>query len=149
MPRPILTPMKKINRRLRVIENRQLSPDVFVLTLGSESALPDIKSGQFANVLVENTNNVFLRRPFSIHDVDFAHNFIKFYIQKVGKGTQQLAKLRPGDSVDVVFPLGNGFSVGYEVRGTRHEVCNNTNPIPRTPHPAPLLVGGGCGVAPL
>jgi len=120
--------MTKVNRRLRVIENRPLSPDVFLLTLGSEQRLPDIKPGQFANILVENAPNVFLRRPFSIHDVDLAHNFIKFFIQKVGKGTEQLAKLKSGDGVEVVFPLGNGFSLKND------DV---------------LLAGGGVGVAPL
>ncbi|MDR2906535.1 MAG: dihydroorotate dehydrogenase electron transfer subunit [Bacteroidales bacterium] len=130
--------MKKVSRRLHVIENRPLSPDVFMLTLGSDQPLPEIKPGQFANLLIEPSGGAFLRRPLSIHDVDVANQFIKFYIQKKGKGTQQLAKLTTQDSVDVIFPLGNGFS-GYEVD------------LPRTPHPAPhiLLVGGGCGVAPL
>jgi dihydroorotate dehydrogenase electron transfer subunit len=139
-------PMKKVSRRLHVIENRPLSSDVFLLTLGSEEPLPEIKPGQFASILVENSSDVFLRRPFSIHDVDLAHNFIKFYIQKVGKGTEKLAKLTHHDSVDVIFPLGNGFMVtgnGYQVTGVEE--------IPDTRHPTPdiLLVGGGCGVAPL
>ena len=140
--------MKKVNRRLRVIENRPLSPEFFLLTLGSEQPLPEINPGQFANFLVENTNDVFLRRPFSIHDVDFSHNFIKFFIQKVGKGTEQLSKLKSGDSVDVLFPLGNGF-FGYEVRSTRCEVSTKHTPNPEPRNPATLLVGGGCGIAPL
>ena len=141
--------MKKVNRRLHVIENRPLSPEVFVLTLGSEESLPEIRPGQFANLLVEPANGAFLRRPFSIHDVDFTHRFIKFYIQKKGKGTQQLAKLTTNDSVDVIFPLGNGFdlsSVGaYCIRPQKVDdnegVCN-------TPLQT-LLIGGGCGIAPL
>jgi dihydroorotate dehydrogenase electron transfer subunit len=152
--------MKKFNRRLHVIENRPLSSDVFLLTLGLDinentddnvsaknfSPLQDIKPGQFANVLIENTNDVFLRRPFSIHDVDLTHNFIKFFIQKRGKGTEQLAKLTHNDSVDIIFPLGNGFDIDEMVRGTRCEVRGNASP---QAHPAPLLVGGGLGVAPL
>ncbi|MCL2026915.1 MAG: dihydroorotate dehydrogenase electron transfer subunit [Bacteroidales bacterium] len=121
--------MKKVNHRLHVIENRPLSQDVFLLTLGSENPLPDMKPGQFASILVENSGDVFLRRPFSIHDVDLTHNFIKFYIQKVGKGTEKLAKLTHHDSVDMIFPLGNGFEIKHE-----------TNI---------WLIGGGCGIAPL
>jgi len=167
--------MKKVNRRLRVIENRPLSPEVFLLTLGSDQSLPKIKPGQFANVLIENTNHVFLRRPFSIHDVDFTHNFIKFFIQKIGKGTEQLSKLKSGDSVDVLFPLGNGF-FGYGVasnetiipakagiphnegdvhqqgdsrlRGNDDKVIPSHNERSESA-PRTLLVGGGCGVAPL
>jgi len=148
--------MKKVSRCLHVIENRPLSPDVFVLTLGSEQPLPEILPGQFASILID---GIFLRRPFSIHDVDFSHNFIKFYIQKVGKGTEQLSKFKHGDFVDVLFPLGNGFEIRgtrYEVRGASPVAESIANDTPRTPHreqsePAPrtLLVGGGCGIAPL
>ncbi|MCL2414527.1 MAG: dihydroorotate dehydrogenase electron transfer subunit [Bacteroidales bacterium] len=142
--------MKKVNRRLRVIENRPLSPEVFLLTLGSEQPLPEIKPGQFANFLVENTNDVFLRRPFSIHDVDFSHNFIKFFIQKVGKGTEQLSKLKSGDTVDVLFPLGNGFTVHCGFDTSTSSVSGNRNAVVEPVEtPATLLVGGGCGIAPL
>ena len=139
--------MTKTNRRLRVIENRPLSPDVFLLTLGvvethGRASLQNIKPGQFANILVENAPNVFLRRPFSIHDVDLAHSFIKFFIQKVGKGTEQLAKLKSGDGVEVVFPLGNGFDI---CRGEVRSPSGQANPAPTNV----LLAGGGVGVAPL
>ena len=133
--------MKKVSRCLHVIENRPLSPDVFVLTLGSEQPLPEILPGQFASVLID---GIFLRRPFSIHDVDFSHNFIKFYIQKVGKGTEQLSKFKHGDFVDVLFPLGNGFSIdNCAVPNTndKSSIVNRQSSI--------LLVGGGCGAAPL
>ena len=129
--------MKKVSRYLHVIENRSLSQDVFVLTLGSEEPLPEIIPGQFVNVLVEPANGAFLRRPFSVHDVDFTHRFIKLYIQKKGKGTQQLAKLTTADSVDVLFPLGNGFTI------------KNEEPLTLNPSPLTLLVGGGAGIAPL
>jgi len=140
--------MKKVSRRLQVIENRPLSPDVFLLTLGSEQPLPEIKPGQFANFLVENTNGVFLRRPFSIHDVDFSHNFIKFFIQKAGKGTAQLSKLKSGDTVDVIFPLGNGFTVHSERQTANGNIPQNP-PFALRPSPFALLAGGGCGIAPL
>jgi len=146
--------MKKVSRCLQVIENRPLSPDVFLLTLGSEQSLPEIKPGQFANILVENTSDVFLRRPFSIHDVDFTHNFVKFFIQKVGKGTKQLAKLKHGEFVDVLFPLGNGFLID------NGQLIIDNCAVPNTINESKklsivncqlsiLLVGGGCGIAPL
>jgi len=154
--------MKKVSRRLHVIENRPLSPDVFLLTLGLDmnddvranvgannySPLQDIKPGQFASILID---GIFLRRPFSIHDVDLSHNFIKFFIQKVGKGTEQLSKLTHHDSVDVMFPLGNGFSMdngqltidNYAAPNIsdKSSIVNRKSSI--------LLVGGGCGAAPL
>ena len=71
---------------------------------------------------------VLLRRPISIHDVDSANNTLTLLIQIVGKGTRQLATLQVGDSLNLVYPLGHGFSL----QGSH-----------------PLLVGGGAGIAPL
>ena len=140
----------KINRRLHVIEKRPLSPDVFILTLGSEEPLPEICPGQFANLLVEPANGAFLRRPFSIHDVDYAHRFIKFYIQKKGKGTQQLSQLTTNDDVDVIFPLGNGFKIiengEWKMENVAHAHSNSAQPNSQF---SILLVGGGIGIAPL
>ncbi|MDR1951624.1 MAG: hypothetical protein LBP96_05285, partial [Bacteroidales bacterium] len=72
--------MKKFNHRLHVLENRPISPDVFILTLGwdLDCRVEQIRPGQFAGLLVEPANGTFLRRPFSIHDVDFAQRTIKF-----------------------------------------------------------------------
>ena len=143
--------MKKVSRRLHVIENRPLSPEVFVLTLGYEQPLPEILPGQFASVLID---GIFLRRPFSIHDVDFSHNFIKFYIQKVGKGTEQLSKLTHHDSVEVIFPLGNGFSIDNLQLTIDNCASPNINDELKklsivNRQSSILLIGGGCGVAPL
>jgi len=80
--------------------------------------------------------------------VDFSHNFIKFFIQKVGKGTEQLSKFKSGDTVDVIFPLGNGFTVHGERQTANGNVPQNP-PLALRPSPFALLVGGGCGIAPL
>ncbi|MBU0766149.1 MAG: dihydroorotate dehydrogenase electron transfer subunit [Bacteroidetes bacterium] len=121
--------MKKHIRDLKVTRNRRLSPDYFILELQSFGELPEMHPGQFAEVLVENTGNVFLRRPFSIHDVDYKENTFSILIKIVGNGTRQLSYLEEGDYLDVMFPLGRPFSI------------NGTGNY--------LLVGGGCGVAPL
>ncbi len=125
--------MKQLSR-LYVIENRPISSEVFILTLGRQEKLPDIKAGQFVNVLVEHSAATFLRRPLSIHDVDHVQNSLKLYVQKKGKGTKALSKLTTDDSLDILFPLGNGFN---------YEHLKNID------DPKVLLVGGGCGVAPL
>ena len=121
--------MKKKIADLKLVRKKRLTPYHFVLILESLEKLPDINPGQFAEVLVENTKNVFLRRPLSIHDVDFETNRITFLVQIVGNGTRALAYLEEGDFLNVVFPLGNSFSLPDK---------GNL-----------LLVGGGCGVAPL
>ncbi|MFC1659001.1 dihydroorotate dehydrogenase electron transfer subunit [Pseudomonadota bacterium] len=120
--------MKKIEN-LKVLSNKKLNANYFLLELQSTSRLPKIESGQFVNVEVEKSKETFLRRPFSIHDVDESKNSISLLIRIVGKGTEGLSKLESNELVSVVFPLGKGF---------KHKNEKNV-----------LLVGGGCGVAPM
>ncbi len=122
--------MKKYQLDLRVYANHMVSNNATLLTLQSDQPLPDMVAGQFAELQVPSAK-VLLRRPISIHAVDRKENLVEFLIQIVGQGTESLASLKAGDTVNVLLPLGNGFSY-------------------RTTHVSrPLLVGGGVGVAPL
>ncbi|MBQ0094234.1 MAG: dihydroorotate dehydrogenase electron transfer subunit [Bacteroidetes bacterium] len=122
--------MKKYQLDLPVADNRMISGNATLLTLTHAEPLPDMAAGQFAELLVPSAK-VLLRRPVSIHSINRQNNTVEFLIQIVGGGTKALAELEKGDTVNVVLPLGNGFSY-------------------RTVHVAkPLLIGGGVGVAPL
>ena len=101
-----------------------------LLRLRSEQPLPDIAPGQFVQVRIDGSPSTYLRRPISIHDVDFQQNEITLLVQQVGEGTRHLAAVNVGDHINIVFPLGNGF--------TLPEKGENV-----------LLVGGGIGIAPL
>ena len=94
------------------------------------SMLPAIHPGQFVQVATD-TPGVFLRRPISINDVDYGNNTIDLLIRKAGKGTSTLVELKDGDRLNILLPLGNGFS------------------LDAAPGARLLLVGGGVGVAPL
>ena len=107
---------------------RQYGEHYFGWTLESPEKLEPIRAGQFVEVEVRDCNEVMLRRPISIHDFDNEKNTISLLIQVVGKGTRKLSSLKEGEMVNIIYPLGNGFSV----EGSR-----------------PLLVGGGAGIAPL
>ena len=101
-----------------------------LLRLQAEQALPDIQPGQFVQVRVDNSPSTYLRRPISIHDVDFQKNEIDLLVQQVGEGTRHLAQTATDTFISMVLPLGNGFTV------------------PEVGEKA-LLVGGGIGIAPL
>ncbi len=116
-------------RNFRVLQNITLNPRHFILELLSPEELPAILPGQFVQVLVGDSNKTFLRRPFSIHSVDQATNTMRIMIQIKGDGTRKLSKLMEGDLLNMIYPLGNSFTF------------TDKNPV--------LLVGGGCGVAPL
>jgi dihydroorotate dehydrogenase electron transfer subunit len=106
-----------------------LSYNDFELYVESEEPLETIKPGQFVNILIPDTQKTFLRRPISICDVDYDRQQLRFYIRIVGNGTEKLSTLSAGDILNIVYPLGSSFTV----EGVRK----------------PLLVGGGCGIAPL
>ena len=121
--------MKKLIQDFKIILNKRLTPDHFILELLAPEKLPDIFPGQFTQVLIENSINTFLRRPFSIHNVNYKKNTISLLICIIGRGTRNLSNTKEGNSLNLIYPLGNSFSLPFN---------NNV-----------LLVGGGSGVAPL
>jgi len=122
--------MAKKIESLYITDNKLLTKDFFILELKSQNKLPEMKPGQFVQIKIENSPSTFLRRPFSIHDVDYPGNIIRVLIQIAGKGTESLSKLKKGDMLDIIYPLGNSFTLP----GKGNRV---------------LLTGGGCGIAPL
>lgn len=122
--------MSKKVSDLLITKNSQLNHDNYLLELQAEEKLDQIIPGQFVNVLVKNSASTFLRRPFSIHNVDYTTNSFSILVKTVGEGTNHLVLEKVGDKLDVVFPLGNGFS------------------LPKK-HEKVLLIGGGVGIAPM
>ena len=122
--------MKKTVQNLSIISNQRLNKDHTLIELKADIPLEEIVPGQFANILVDRSQHIFLRRPLSIHQVDYKCNSITFLIKEIGEGTKCLSNSLVGESWSVIFPLGKGFSVPEK----KSKV---------------LLVGGGCGVAPL
>lgn len=121
--------MKKHCLDLRVVSATHLSDHHVLLKLTHDNALPDMIPGQFVEVRVDNSPSTFLRRPISINYVDYDRNELWLLVAGIGDGTRRLCKLREGDIVNCLLPLGNGFS----------QLSNKKV----------LLVGGGVGVAPL
>lgn len=83
----------------------------------------EFQPGQFANLSVP---GFYLRRPFAIADQQ--NGALTIYYKVVGDGTQAMSDWPIGCEVDILSPLGAGFSAKGDV---------------------PLLVGGGAGVGPL
>jgi dihydroorotate dehydrogenase electron transfer subunit len=125
--------MKKCLLDLTVKENIKLNDTNVLLKLTSQRVLPDMFPGQFAEIRVDGSSTTFLRRPVSIHYVNKELNEVWFLIQMVGDGTRQLACAKEGDIMNVMFPLGNGFTIPES--GSTSEKL--------------LLAGGGVGTAPM
>ena len=113
-----------------IVVEKQSFQRAALLKLKSTTPLPEIRGGQFVNVRVDGCDKAYLRRPISIHDVDYQKNTIDLLIQEKHEGTRTLCALPVGSKMNVVLPLGNGFTIP----GKDDNV---------------LLVGGGIGIAPL
>ncbi len=110
-----------------ILEKRQLTANIFDMTVSAPKLAPLAKPGQFAQILVPGKT---LRRPISLCGI--GKDTLRFVFQVRGEGTKVLAELQAGDSMDILAPLGNGFPV--ETAGAdKHAV----------------FVGGGIGVPPL
>lgn len=90
-----------------------------------------MQPGQFAHLRLPLRRDLLLRRPISIMDFDPETAELKLIIQAVGEGTRDIVSSKPGDEMDVIVPIGRGFSVTGDGR------------------PLVYLCGGGVGVAPL
>ncbi len=120
--------LKKQITDFKIVNKKVYNESYFAMTLQHPSTLPEIEAGQFVEVEIPGNKNVMLRRPISIHDVDIEKNQLTILVQVVGKGTKTLSQMEVGETLNLVYPLGRGFSQeGKNV----------------------LLVGGGAGIAPM
>ena len=120
--------MKKYCLDLTVKAVEHLNEKYVLLRLTDNNSLPEMLPAQFVEIKVEGSPNTYLRRPISIHYVDRENNELWLLVATIGDGTKAMAALMPGEKMNVVLPLGNGFTIA----GGKT-----------------LLVGGGVGVAPL
>ena len=108
----------------KITSNEKIARDIFKITLsGDTSAIT--APGQFVNIKLD---GLFLRRPISVCDC-VGDNLTLIY-KVVGRGTEQMSRMKNGDELDLLTGLGNGYNT-------------------RTSGDRPLLVGGGVGVPPM
>ena len=108
----------------KILSNEALTSSVYRMTLeGDTSAIT--APGQFVNIRLEGK---FLRRPISVCDWEVGKLTLVYKV--VGHGTAQMAAMAPGESLDILTGLGNGYDL----------TLTGENPV---------LVGGGVGVPPM
>ncbi|MDR2201176.1 MAG: dihydroorotate dehydrogenase electron transfer subunit [Clostridiales bacterium] len=113
--------------RFKVENIRFLSGSVFELTLLSAQKLPPMRCGQFLHIETPDRSKP-LRRPFCLYK--FGDRTVTLAAAVVGGGTAALSRVKKGDVLNAVLPLGNGFTLGER-------------------HKKAALIGGGLGCAPL
>ncbi len=107
-----------------VLSNAPLTDSVYRMVLsGDTSAIT--APGQFVNIQLAGK---FLRRPISVCDYD--EKTLTIVYKVVGSGTEQMAQMAPGEVLDLLTGLGNGYDLSLSGQ-------------------KPLLLGGGVGVPPM
>lgn len=113
-----------------VVSQEQIASDVYSMWIQTEQIAEEAKPGQFISLYCADKSRL-LPRPISLCEIDREKGRLRIVYRVVGKGTDEFSRLRAGDSVEILGPLGNGFPL-EEVRGKRV-----------------LLMGGGIGIPPM
>ncbi|MDD5477301.1 MAG: dihydroorotate dehydrogenase electron transfer subunit [Candidatus Omnitrophica bacterium] len=124
--------MKTAQIKAKLISNHRFSGNYWHLEFESGVIAKNAQPGQFVNIRVSDGLEPLLRRPVSIHRVKGAK--VKLFYEVVGAGTQVLSQRKPGELLDMIGPLGNGF----DYRGAIKAKAGKN-----------ILIAGGMGVAPL
>lgn len=115
---------------VKVAGQQMAAPGCYRLILSSVELSRLVRPGQFLHVRVLPLSDPLLRRPFSVHAVDRQAGRVSLLYRVVGRGTALLARKKEGDCLDVIGPLGRGFSLPAGKQ-------------------AVAIVAGGIGIAPL
>lgn len=113
-----------------IISQKEVAPNHYLLVFSAPDLAAKAKPGQFVHVRCGESFDPLLRRPISIHALDYHKGEIALLYRVVGKGTGLLSQKKAGETLDVLGPLGQGFVVSSGVEKI-------------------ALVGGGMGAAPL
>ncbi len=111
-----------------LVKKQRLTETIYDFTVRCPEMAEKAKPGQFLHILCG--GDAYLRRPISICDVIDKQD-IRFIFETRGKGTEALSGYTPGEKLDILGPLGNGFEVHAE----------DSDDV--------LLIGGGIGIFPL
>jgi dihydroorotate dehydrogenase electron transfer subunit len=111
-----------------LLDTREFLPRQWLHTYSAPWLANSARPGQFVHVRTPDFSGLVLRRPFSLNTFDRQSGEITIHFRVTGRGTEWLARMRPGDKTEMLGPLGRPFEVD-----------------PKTRHM--LLIAGGLGMA--
>lgn len=118
---------KAVKKNIMIEKTEQISSDIYSMYLSDASIANQARPGQFVSLYSQDGSQL-LPRPISICEIDSVRGTIRLVYRVVGKGTKEFSELKAGDTIPVMGPLGNGFTME---EGTA------------------ILIGGGIGIPPM
>lgn len=119
--------MAKLQNIFKVVSNEKLCPAFYRMCIDAKSIVKSIKPGQFVHLRVNDGFEPFFRRPFSVYR---NQKHVEIFYEAVGPGTSIMSRMKKGDTLDVLGPVGTPFKL--PPKGIKQIV----------------MIAGGIGVAP-
>ena len=116
---------------MEITSQRLLAPKIYEMTLKGDLVQQMDVPGQFLHIRVPQ-NDLLLRRPISVNDIDLEASTCRIIYRVEGDGTRVFSEMKAGDHLDVMGPLGNGFNLSSVHAGD-----------------TVYIIGGGIGIPPL
>lgn len=119
----------KYKESVTVIEQEKIASEIYSLWIQTGQIAGEAKPGQFLSLYSRDESRM-LPRPVSICEIDREKGRIRMVYRVCGKGTEEFSHLIPGDRLEVLGPLGNGFPLDTGAKKA-------------------FLMGGGIGIPPM
>ncbi|MEA5058919.1 MAG: dihydroorotate dehydrogenase electron transfer subunit [Clostridia bacterium] len=117
-------------QKVTILENAPVCSGSLRMVLDASEIARASKPGQFVMLKAWEGLDPFLPRPFSIHSANRSMGRLELLYKVVGRGTEIMQELKPGDAITILGPLGHGFPLAEDSKRI-------------------ALVGRGIGIAPL
>ena len=119
--------MAKLKMTSTVVSQEMIATDIYSLWLKAEEIAVQAKPGQFISVYCKDSGKI-LPRPISICEIDKEKGMLRIVYRIAGEGTKEFSEMKAGDTLEVMGPLGNGFTMKNEKA---------------------IIIGGGIGIPPM
>lgn len=123
--------MAKVKETATVASQVKLADGVFSMWIDTKTITAQAEPGQFVSIYTKDGAKL-LPRPISICEMDKEQGLLRIVYRIAGAGTEEFAGYQPGDSIDIMGPLGNGFPLDAGRKGKKA-----------------FVIGGGIGIPPM
>lgn len=110
-----------------VIHQEPIATDIYSMTIKVDDMAKEAKPGQFIAVYCEDGSRI-LPRPISICETHPTKGWIRIVYRIAGEGTKEISHLHAADTVRIMGPLGNGYTLEDKKA---------------------IIIGGGIGIPPM